>query len=137
MAKPENISIPANEYEIKFQLASGPGGQHVNKVSSAVRLSFDIEKSDSLSAYQKHKLKNYGDKRIGKDGVIMILVASNRSQIRNREEAVQRLHELIEKATKKKKKRIPTKMSRAAKEKIKKNKKKRSEVKKNRKKIHY
>lgn len=137
MAKPENISIPANEYEIKFQLASGPGGQHVNKVSSAVRLSFDIENSNSLSAYQKHKLKNYGDKRIGKDGVIMILVASNRSQIRNREEAVQRLYELIEKATKKKKKRIPTKMSRAAKEKIKKNKKKRSEVKKNRKKIHY
>ena len=121
MAKPENISIPANEYEIKFQLASGPGGQHVNKVSSAVRLSFDIENSNSLSAYQKHKLKNYGDKRIGKDGVIMILVASNRSQIRNREEAVQRLYELIEKATKKKKKRIPTKMSRAAKEKIKKN----------------
>ncbi|MEM6801715.1 MAG: alternative ribosome rescue aminoacyl-tRNA hydrolase ArfB [Bacteroidota bacterium] len=137
MAKPENISIPAHEYELSFQASSGPGGQHVNKVATAVRLSFDIDASESLNAYQKHRVKAYADRRITREGLILIKVDSNRSQLKNRAEAVRRLEDLIRIATKKEKKRIPTKMPKAVKRKIKEGKKRRSKLKEMRKKVDY
>lgn len=137
MAKHENISIPKSEYEISAQLSSGPGGQHVNKVASAIRLTFDIHASQSLSEDQKTRLLQYADRRIGKLGIVRILASNHRTQIRNKEEAIQRLHDLIEKGTQKKKKRLRKKMSFSAKQKIKEAKKHRSKLKSMRKKVDY
>ena len=103
--------------------ASGPGGQHINKVETAVQLRFDVGAS-SLSVEEKQKLLAHGDQRISKDGIILIKAKNFRSQEKNKLDAVKRLHNLISKAIKKKKKRIATKPGKAAKEKRLKDKKK-------------
>ena len=95
--------------------ASGPGGQHVNKVSTAVELRFDIQ-SSSLPANVKMKLLRYKDQRISKEGVIVLKAQRYRSQEKNKQDAVARLVELIDKVTAPNKKRIATRPGRAAKE---------------------
>lgn len=134
MAKFTHILIPEHEYEISATRSSGPGGQHVNKVSTAIRLQFDINQS-SLSPEQKLRLREFSDKRIGKTGIIMIKVEKYRTQLRNKAEAIERLHELVEKALKKPKKRIPTKPSKAVKRRILEKKKRRGKTKSLRKKV--
>lgn len=136
MAKVNLISIPESEYETSATRSSGPGGQHVNKVSTAIRLQYDIEKS-SLSIEQKSRLRKFPDKRIGKGGIITIKVENNRTQLRNKAEAIERLRELVTKALKKPKKRIPTKMSKAVKKRILEKKRRRSQTKSLRKKVDY
>jgi len=105
--------LKINEKEITFRAirAQGAGGQHVNKVSSAIQLQFDI-KSSSLPAAVKHRLLTSGDQRVSKDGVLMIKSQCFKSQRRNREDALLRLEELIEKASAVKKYRIGTKPTR-------------------------
>ncbi|MBT8347756.1 MAG: aminoacyl-tRNA hydrolase [Desulfofustis sp.] len=109
----DTISIPERELEFTQIRASGPGGQHVNKVATAVQLRFDIT-SSSLPEYCKNRLRGLNDRRITEDGVIIIKAQQFRSLDQNKADATQRLRLLIARALVSKKKRVPTKPSRAS-----------------------
>ena len=102
------VTLDENEVEISAIRASGSGGQKVNKVSAAIHLRFDIEAS-SLPDYYKEKLLSLKDKRITKEGIIVIKSQQHRSQEQNRDEALERLLELIKSVNVVQKKRVPTK----------------------------
>ncbi len=107
------VAIPAREIEINAIRAQGAGGQNVNKVSSAIHLRFDIGAS-SLPDLYKERLLGLSDQRISKDGVIVIKAQQHRSQEKNREEALQRLRELVRSVAVTRKKRRPTKPTRSS-----------------------
>jgi len=102
------VTLDENEVEVSAIRASGSGGQKVNKVSAAIHLRFDIEAS-SLPDYYKEKLLDLKDKRITKDGIVVIKSQQHRSQEQNRDEALERLVELIKSVNVVQKKRVPTK----------------------------
>jgi ribosome-associated protein len=107
------VSIPDNEIEVSAIRAQGSGGQNVNKVSSAIHLRFDINAS-SLPEFYKQRLLSLRDKRISKEGVIIIKAQKFRTQEKNREDAFERLMEIIKDATVVQKVRRPTKPSRGS-----------------------
>ncbi|AOO82348.1 ribosome-associated protein [Bosea sp. OK403] len=111
-----SIAIDESELEESFVRASGPGGQHVNKVSSAVQLKFDIRRSPSLPNDVAVRLMKLAGSRLTQDGVIVIVAQAQRSQKRNREEARERLLELIRAAAVRPQTRRPTKPTKASKE---------------------
>lgn len=92
------ISIPEHEIEEDFIRSSGPGGQNVNKVSSAVQLRFDVWRSASLSGEVKHRLIALAGRRVNADGVLVITARAHREQALNRAEARERLAELLQQA---------------------------------------
>jgi ribosome-associated protein len=92
------IAIDEREIEERFIRASGPGGQNVNKLSTAVQLRFDVRNSPSLPADVRARLATLAGKRLSKDGVLTITAQRHRTQERNRAEALERLVEMIRKA---------------------------------------
>ena len=110
------LFLDDSEIEESFVRASGPGGQNVNKVSSAVQLRFDLSGSRSLPQEVRERLARLAGHRLTRDGVIVIIAQRYRTQERNRQDALDRLIGLIRRATEAPTPRRPTKPSRAAKE---------------------
>ncbi len=120
------------ELKFKTSRSGGSGGQNVNKVSTKVELNFDVLNSVLLHAHQKIKVLKRLEKRITKEGILQIIVQTERTQLGNKRLAIEKFHELIKKSLIEKKKRKPTKPGKAAKEKRLKEKKMQGEKKKSR-----
>jgi ribosome-associated protein len=110
-----SLAIDPEEIQESFVRAAGPGGQHVNTTSTAVQLRFDVRRSPSLPDDVRQRLERLAGRRLTRDGVLILVAQGQRSQLRNREEALARLVELIREATYKPAPRVKTKVSRAAK----------------------
>lgn len=109
----QTVSIPPNEIEVQAVRSSGPGGQNVNKTASAAHLFFDVRKS-SLPEHYKNRLLAQADQRLTQDGVIVIKAQESRSLEKNRQEALERLADMIRAAGATRKRRRPTRPSRNA-----------------------
>ncbi len=128
----DKLRIPEDELVESFVRASGPGGQNVNKVASAVELRFDVAQSTALSEPLRARLLARRDRRLTADGVLVIQASRFRDQARNREDARARLAEIVLAGLHVPKKRVATKPTRASKERRIAAKKKRSQHKQGR-----
>lgn len=111
----ENISIPEEELVFTASRSSGPGGQHVNKVSTRITLWFDLANSPSLSQEDKERITEHLGSRVSKEGVLRVTSQGTRSQSANREATIERFTELLQDALKQIPIRKKTRVSKAAK----------------------
>ena len=131
----QNIRNRPFEKEFRFNTArsGGPGGQHANKTETQVELRFSIPESEVLDEEEKQRLLKKLSSKVTKEGELIVTAESKRSQLQNKEEAMEKFYSMVEKALKRPKKRKPTKPTRAAKKKRLEEKKKHSEKKAKRK----
>jgi ribosome-associated protein len=125
----DHISIREDELEERFIRASGPGGQNVNKLNTAVQLRFDVRHSSALRDDVRARLTRLAGQRLTNDGVLVITAQRHRTQERNRQDALDRLIELIRRAAIAPKPRRPTKPTKGSKERRLQGKKQRSTIK--------
>ena len=125
----DHIALDESELVESFIRASGPGGQNVNKLSTAVQLRFDVRRSPSLTDEVRARLERLAGRRLTREGVLVITAQSHRTQERNRADALERLLDLIREAAVRPIKRRPTKPTRASRERRIESKKRRSGVK--------
>ena len=121
--------IPEDELEFRFFRSGGPGGQNVNKVSTSVQMRFDVKNSPSLTDPVKERLMKLAGSRLTLDGVIVITAVRFRTQERNKADAVARLDEMVAEASIRPVYRVPTRPTRASKERRLKGKSTRSTIK--------
>lgn len=124
------INLGEHEISEDFVRASGPGGQNVNKLSTAVQLRFDVRHSPSLPHDVRARLERLAGSRLTRDGVLVIIAQSHRTQARNRQDALDRLIDLIRRAAVVPTKRRPTRPTKASRERRIEGKKRHSGVKK-------
>jgi ribosome-associated protein len=113
----EHSAIPEQELSFHFYRSGGPGGQNVNKVSTAVELRFDIQETSALTGEIKKRLTAFSGKRLTQDGILLLTSQRFRTQERNRQDVLEKLVTLIRKAEEPPKKRIKTRPSKAVKQK--------------------
>lgn len=111
-----SILIPDNDFSLSFVRGSGPGGQNVNKVASAVQLRFDLAGTSALADPVKERLRALAGRRLTDDGAILIIARNHRTQEQNRREAAERLADLIRRSLTPPKPRKATKPTRASRE---------------------
>ena len=109
------LTLDPSEIEESFVRSTGPGGQHVNTTSTAVQLRFDVRHSRSLTDDVRQRLERLSGRRLTRDGVLVLVAQGQRSQMRNREEALDRLIALVREAARPPVPRKKTKVSKAAK----------------------
>jgi ribosome-associated protein len=126
------VTIDERELDFEFIRAGGPGGQNVNKVSSAVRLRFDVRNTTSIPPDIRERLIRLAGRRVGDDGFLTIHARTERTQESNRRDAIERLVELIQRASDKPKPRRPTRPTLGSKERRLDSKRKRGETKEGR-----
>lgn len=125
----DEIDIDESELDFDFARAGGPGGQHADRSATAVQLRFDVAHSPSLPDYVRHRLRRLAGRRMTKEGVLILSANNYRSQERNRQDAVDRLAQLIKKAAHRPKRRRRTKPPKWAEERRLEQKRRRSEKK--------
>jgi ribosome-associated protein len=130
----DELSLPARELNFRFSRSSGPGGQHVQRSDTRVELLFDVANSPSLTDDQRQRILHRLGGCIDGEGVLRVVSSATRSQLGNREDAIQRFQVLLAGALRVRKRRVPTRPSAAARERRLTTKRTRSEVKQSRRK---
>ena len=128
----DSIILDQRDLDERFVRASGPGGQNVNKVATAVQLRFDIAASPSLPPYVRERLRVLAGRRVSRDGVLVITAHRFRSQDQNRRDAIERLVALIQQAAAPRKTRRATRPTRASRQRRLESKRRRGEIKRGR-----